>query len=86
MAALAHFWSSGGEILASPGRVLTLEDAYSLVELFNDEAHAALSAADDAALQAAKRRACELQAAIEAAIYWRRAGRGVAPTNRHWAA
>jgi hypothetical protein len=66
------YWHSGGEVLVTSGRALTLADVEALRGLYADEVRSAKAAGKTPV--EAERLAHELAAALDAAIRWRRAG------------
>jgi hypothetical protein len=69
------YWSSGGEIVATHGRLIALEDAERLRILYRGEAEAAAATHDHCACAAALRLAMELRQALGASGRWRLAAR-----------
>ncbi|HEX4181139.1 MAG TPA: hypothetical protein VHY32_10145 [Caulobacteraceae bacterium] len=68
------YWSSGGEVVAVGGQVLSTEDQGALGGLHLDEAQAAARAEDWEAGLSALRRVRQLLEAVDAGARWRRAG------------
>jgi hypothetical protein len=71
------YWPSGGDVVATHGRVITPDEALRLRHLYLREAEASATAGDHRACRGALRMAMELRHALDAGARWRRAG--VAP-------
>ena len=67
------YWPSGGEVVATHGRNIALDDAKRLRALYLAEAGTAEAASDYHTCATALRLAMELREAAETCIRWRRA-------------
>ena len=69
------YWPSGGDILATHGRAVPIEDAERLRNLYVTEARAAEAAHDYPTCAVSLRLAMELRRALAVCGRWRRAAR-----------